>query len=465
MSARVPHARLPKACVIGAGCSGFTTLKRLKDLGVPYDCFEMSDEIGGNWYYKNPNGLSACYESLHIDTSKWRLAFEDFPVPKDWPDFPHHAQLFQYFKDYVDHFGLRPTITFNTKVETARRTSEGLWSVTLSTGETRLYDVLFVCNGHHWDPRVPEYPGEFDGPAFHAHAYCDPFDPVDMRGKNVVVVGMGNSAMDIASELSQRPIAKNLWVSARRGVWVFPKYLNGKPADKSAMPAWMPRKLGVALARSVLKKTVGRMEDYGLPKPDHEPLEAHPSVSGEFLTRAGCGDIKFKPAIKALEGKRVRFADDSVEDVDAIIFATGYKISFPFFDDPALLPGADHRFPLFKRMMKPGIPNLFFMGLAQPLPTLVNFAEQQAKLAAAYLVGQYAPPPEAEMQRIIVKDEERHLGQFYQAARHTIQVDFNVYCADLKKEFAKGEARARAAGGKLPVAAIAQSKSEPLLAS
>lgn len=461
---QTPMARLPKACVIGAGCSGFTTIKRLKDHGVPYDCFEMSDEIGGNWYYKNPNGMSACYESLHIDTSKWRLAFEDFPVPKDWPDFPHHAQLFQYFKDYVDHFGLRPTITFNTRVERAKRTDDGLWSVTLSTGETRLYDVLFVCNGHHWDPRIPDYPGEFDGPAFHAHAYSDPFDPVDMRGKNVVVVGMGNSAMDIASELSQRPIAKNLWVSARRGVWVFPKYLNGKPADKSAMPAWMPKSVGLSIARKMIKKTIGRMEDYGLPKPDHEPLEAHPSVSGEFLTRAGCGDIKFKPAIKALEGRRVRFADDTVEDVDAIVFATGYKISFPFFDDPDLLPNADHRFPLFKRMLKPGVPNLFFMGLAQPLPTLVNFAEQQAKLATAYLAGKYAPPSDAEMEKIIVKDEERHLGQFYQAARHTIQVDFNVYCADLKKEIAKGEARAKAAGGKLPVAALAEIRTEPLLA-
>lgn len=450
--------KLPKACIIGAGCSGFTTAKRLKDVGVPYDCFEMSDEIGGNWYYKNPNGMSSCYESLHIDTSKWRLAFEDFPVPADWPDFPHHAQLFQYFKDYVDHFGLRPTITFNTRVETARRTDDGLWAVTLGSGETRLYDVLFVCNGHHWDPRTPDYPGEFDGVAFHAHHYRDPFDPVDMRGKNVVVVGMGNSAMDIASELAQRPIAKNLWVSARRGVWVFPKYLNGKPADKSAMPAWMPRKLGLALSRKVLKKTIGKMEDYGLPKPDHEPLEAHPSVSGEFLTRAGCGDIKFKPAIKALEGKNVRFADDSVEQVDAIVFATGYKISFPFFKDPALLPGADHRFPLFKRMMKADVPNLFFMGLAQPLPTLVNFAEQQAKLAAGYLAGTYAPPSADEMVRITAKDEERHLGQFYASARHTIQVDFNVYCADLKKEIAKGEKRARAAGNVLPVAARAEGK-------
>lgn len=447
--------RLPRACIIGAGCSGFTTAKRLKDAGVPYDCFEMSDEIGGNWYYKNPNGLSACYESLHIDTSKWRLAFEDFPVPADWPDFPHHAQLFQYFKDYVDHFGLRETITFNTAVTKAERTDDGLWRVTLSTGESRLYDVLFVCNGHHWSPRTPEYPGAFDGTAIHAHEYRDPFDPVDMRGKNIVVVGMGNSAMDIASELSQRPIAKTLWVSARRGVWVLPKYMNGKPADKALLPRWIPRKLGLAIARSVIKRSLGRMEDYGLPKPDHEPLEGHPSVSGEFLTRAGCGDVRFKPAIERLEGKSVRFADGSVEAVDAIVFATGYDMKFPFFDDAELLPDADHRLPLFKRMMKPGTPNLFYMGLAQPLPTLVNFAEQQAKLAAAYLTGNYLPPSPKEMEATIARDEATHLGQFYASKRHTIQVDFAVYVHDLLKEIERGARRAKAAGGRLPVAAKA----------
>ena len=448
--------RLPKACIIGAGPTGFSTAKRLKDYGVPYDCFELSDDIGGTWYYNNPNGLSACYESLHIDTSKWRLAFEDFPVPASWPDFPHHSQLFQYFRDYVDHFGVRETITFNTGVTHAARTADGLWEVTLSTGEKRRYDVLLVCNGHHWSPRVPEYPGEFEGPAIHSHAYRTPFDPIDMRGKNIVVVGMGNSAMDIASELSQRPIARNLWVSARRGVWVMPKYMNGRPADKSAMPAWMPRRLGQALARRAIKKAIGNMEDYGLPKPDHEPLEAHPSVSGEFLTRAGCGDVKFKPAIKALEGRNVRFADDSVEQVDAIVFATGYDMKFPFFDDPALVPDTDHRLPLFKRMMNPSIPNLFYMGLAQPLPTLVNFAEQQSKLVAAYLTGSYLPPSPEEMSRVTARDEELHLGQYYKAPRHTIQVDFNVYCADLMKELAAGEKRAKARGGDLPVPARAE---------
>ena len=433
-----------RACIIGAGCSGFTTAKRLQDDGISFDCFEMSDEIGGNWYYRNPNGKSACYQSLHIDTSKWRLAFEDFPVPEGWPDFPSHAQLFQYFKDYVAHFGLRERITFDTAVTKAVRRASGGWDVTLSTGETRAYDVLFVCNGHHWDPKIPDYPGAFDGPHFHAHDYRDPYDPVDLRGKTVVVVGMGNSAMDIASELSQRHLASTLWVAARRGVWVLPKMAGGRPLDKSALPTWMPRKLGKALSRRAIKKMVGRMEDYGLPTPDHEPLDAHPSVSGEFLTRASCGDVTFKPNIKALEGRHVRFDDDSVERVDAIVYATGYKISFPFFDDPALMPDKDNRFPLFKRMVIPGMDDLFFMGLAQPLPTLVNFAEQQSKLAGGFLAGRYALPSVEEMRRITAEDEATELGDYYQSTRHTIQVDFNRYVADLKKEIAKGERRAKA---------------------
>ena len=61
---------LPKVCIIGAGCSGFTTAKRLKDYGIAFDVYEASDDIGGTWYYNNPNGMSACYQSLHIDTSK-----------------------------------------------------------------------------------------------------------------------------------------------------------------------------------------------------------------------------------------------------------------------------------------------------------------------------------------------------------------------------------------------------------
>ncbi|MEL7481247.1 MAG: NAD(P)-binding domain-containing protein [Pseudomonadota bacterium] len=429
-------------CIIGAGCSGFTMAKRLTDHGISFDCFEVSDDIGGNWYFNNPNGLSSCYESLHIDTSKFRLAFEDFPVPDDWPDFPHHSQILDYFRDYVDHFDLRRAITFNTKVEHAQQLGTGGWRVELSNGETRDYRALVVANGHHWDARIPDYPGEFDGYQVHSHHYRDPFDPYDFRGKRVLIVGAGNSAMDISSELSQRPIAEKLFVSMRRGVWVLPKYLNGQPADKAVLPKWMPVGVGRALARSAIKKAIGRMEDYGLPKPDHEPLSGHPSVSGEFLTRVGCGDILPKGAIERLDGDGLVFADGTRETIDAIVWATGYRVTFPFFDDPDLTP-KENRFPLFKRIVKPGYETLFFLGLAQPLPTLVNFAEQQSKLVAECLDGTYALPDAGAMDATIKADEAVHLGHFYDSVRHTMQVDFNLYVADLMKEIERGRARAK----------------------
>lgn len=434
-----------RACIIGAGCSGFTMAKRLKEFGIAFDCFEMSDDIGGNWYYKNPNGKSSCYQSLHIDTSKWRLAFEDFPVPEDWPDFPHHSQLLQYFHDYVDHFELRQHIHFNTAIDTATRTDDGDWDVTLSTGETRRYQWLFVANGHHWDPRTPDdYPGQnqFSGYQIHSHNYRDPFAPYDFRDKNILVVGAGNSAMDIASELSQRPIAKRLIISMRRGVWVLPKYLGGQPADKVALPAWLPARLGRRLARAKIKKEIGQPESYGLPKPDHEPLDAHPSVSGEFLTRVGCGDITAKGAIARFTSNSVVFIDGSEEPIDAVVWATGYKVSFPFLNEPDLKPNAN-AFPLFKRMIRPGYENVIFLGLAQPLPTLVNFAEQQSKLAAALITGDYALPNRKEMEHTIKADEKIHMGHFYQTARHTMQVDFNTYVRDLIKEIKRGKKRAK----------------------
>ncbi|MFD2416898.1 flavin-containing monooxygenase [Amycolatopsis pigmentata] len=435
---------LPSVCIIGAGCSGFTTAKRLKDHGIPFDCFEESDDVGGNWYFGNPNGRSACYESLHIDTSTTRLQFEDFPAGDDWPHFPHHSLIHRYFRDYVDHFGLREAITFDTAVDRAVRRPDGTWEVTLDTGESRSYDALVVANGHHWNPRWPGYPGTFDGTMLHSHAYRSPFSPVDMRGKRVVVVGMGNSGLDIASELSHRSLAQHVWVSARRGVWVLSKYRGGRPADKMMMPPWMPKKLGLALSRRAIKKILGNMEDYGLPKPDHEPLSAHPSVSIDFLAKAGSGDLTCIPEIARLDGDAVVCVDGTRVEADVIVCATGYTMSFPFFDDPALLPDERHRLPLFKRIVKPGIDNLYYAGLAQASPTIVNLAEQQSKLIARHLTGRYVLPDAEEMKAIIAHDERKHLGQYYAAPRHTIQVDFARYVRDLHKEIEAGAKRAKA---------------------
>ncbi|NBU79244.1 MAG: NAD(P)/FAD-dependent oxidoreductase, partial [Sphingomonadaceae bacterium] len=213
---------------------------------------------------------------------------------------------------------------------------------------------------------------------------------------------------------------------------------------------WLRQKLGEAM----IKNLVGKMSDYGLPDPEIGPFESHGTVSGEFLLRAGSGDIVMKPAIDRLDGDGVIFTDGSREPLDAIIWATGYDIKFPFFEDADLQADADNRPPpLFKRIMKPAVPDLFYMGLAQPLPTLVNFAEQQSKLVAAYLAGRYAPPSADDMARIIAADEDYYTGQYYAARRHTIQLDFDHYCRALKTELARGEKRAAKQGFVLPVPA------------
>ncbi len=431
--------------LIGAGCSGFTTAKRLRDEGLAFDWFEASDRIGGNWAFENPNGMSSAYQSLHIDTSKTRLQFEEYPVPADWPDFPHHSLIAAYFNAYVDHFRLRELVRLNTAVTAVKRRADGGWDVT-AAGQTKRYDTVVVANGHHWSPNRPVWPGHFDGSIIHAHDYKTPFKPIEMVGKNVLVVGLGNSAVDIASELGQRPLARKLWVSTRRGVWVLPKYLGGKPVDKTPLPAWMPPGLMRKLAARAIIKAVGRMEDYGLPTPDHRPLEAHPTVSSEFLLRLGNGDIGIKPAIEALEGANVRFTDGSTEAIDVIITATGYNIDFPFLD-AADARVTDNHIPLFKRMVQadPALHGLWFMGLAQALPTLVNLAEQQAKLLAAYLAGRYALPDAATMARVIAEDEKRYQAHYYASRRHTMQVNFEPYVADLMREIAAGARRLKQA--------------------
>ena len=435
----------PRACIIGAGSSGITTARMLQKNQIPFDWYEMSDNVGGNWYYKNPNGMSSCYQSLHIDTSKYLLAFDDLPLPDDAPDYLHHSDIYEYLNKYVDHCQLRERIQFNTEVMNASRIEGGLWKVETSDGRVHYYDLLFVCNGHHWSPRwpTPAYSGKFDGVEIHSHDYLTPFEPWDMRDKNVLVVGVGNSAMDIASELSQRSITKNLWVSTRRGVYIFPKYVMGKPADKFAVlsPGWLPAKVQRFFMDLAAPFLVGQMENFGLPKPDFKPSQCHATVSGEFLLRAGSGDIKIKPAIESLGGSGVHFVDGSSEQVDVIIYATGYNIKFPFLKDD-IVKVEDNQLPLFKRIFIPEYSNLFFIGLAQVLPALMPFPRAQLKLVEAYITGKYALPEENDMRNIMLDDQERYSGHFYKAARHTMQVDGTKYEYELKAELKRGAERA-----------------------
>ena len=446
---------LPNVCVIGAGSSGIAAAKALHERGIPFDCFEKSDQVGGNWVFGNRNGMSSAYRSLHINTSRERMEYSDFPMPKSYPDFPHHTHIAEYFNDYVDRFGLRDRIVFETGVERARRGDDGVWTVTLDTGDTRTYDALVVANGHHWDPRWPEpaFPGEFNGKQVHAHYYVD---NEDFRDKNVLVVGIGNSAMDIAVESSF--VARNTFLSSRRGAYILPKYLFGRPLDQigvNSLTGKLPWGFRQAILSAMYRVGVGKVQDYGLPEPDHKLGDAHPTISADFLNRIAHGEMTWKPNLSRLDGDRVVFEDGSSEEIDIIVYCTGYKVTFPFFDED-FVSAPDNDLPLFRRVFKPGIDNLAFIGLLQPLGAIMPLAEAQGRWLASYLRGEYRLPPLPEMEADIRDERERMFRRYVASKRHTMQVDFDNYLYELGKELKAGAARARAAGFALPVAARAR---------
>src|SRR3954452_2265959 len=130
----------PNTAIIGAGISGLTVGKMLSDYGVPYTCFESSDRIGGNWAFGNPNGHSSAHRSLHIDTSQERVSFRDFPMPPEYPDFPHHTQIKEYLESYAAAFDLKDNIEFENGVEHASPAPGGGWEIRDQAGRTRHFD-------------------------------------------------------------------------------------------------------------------------------------------------------------------------------------------------------------------------------------------------------------------------------------------------------------------------------------
>lgn len=440
----VPVASTRRVCVIGAGTSGLVAAKALRDRGIDFECFDESDRVGGLWVFANKNGKGGAYRSLHINTSRDRMQLGDYPMPRDYPDYPGHELIARYLADYARRFELTRHIRFETKVTRVVADTRGGYRVEAG-GRVTHFAAVIVANGHHWSPRLPtpRAPGQFDGLELHSHHYVDPTLPHDLRGKRVLVVGLGNSAVDIACELGRDTEGGQVFLSVRRGAWILPKYALGRPLDQAgALPAVLPRWLRQRLAELWYRIAVGDPTRFGLPEPDHRLGDAHPTVSSELLTQIGSGSVLPRPAIARYEGKRVRFTDGSEQELDAIVYATGYEVSFPFFD-PSFLSAPNNELALYYRVFHARVPSVYFIGLCQPLGPVMPIAEAQAKLVAAHLAGDYRLPELTAMEQHTARERERVRRRFGDSPRHTMQVDFDEYLAALAKEAALGRRRAQ----------------------
>ncbi len=423
------------------------TLRHALDAGLDAVCFEQGQDVGGLWVLDNSNGRGGAYESLRLISSKKNTHFQDYPLPEGLEDFPHHRDVARYFSDYAEHFELRSAIRFGHEVQKCEPLAEGGYRLHFTEGlPSQDYDALIVASGHHF---CPQYPPEavhqkFKGRLMHSYDYKSPTRPFDLRDQKVLVVGMGNSAMDIASELSK---TSAVTVSARRGAWVMPRYFRGKPIDGPAViPLWLPGKLRRYLVTRSFQWLFGKMSDYGLPEPDHLIGEAHPTISTEFPHLVRAGKIQMQKGLVQARGKTAFFADGESADFDTIVFCTGYRVEFPFFAKEHL-HAPDNRLPLFYRTFHPQHRHVFFVGLLQTVGAVMPVAEAQAKVIVRHLLGGYNLPSPDAMARQITRQQQRIKKRFVATPRHTMQIIPADFHAELEVELAQGAQRAQTKQG------------------
>lgn len=423
------ESHLPRVCVIGAGPSGLAAIKNLQEQGVAdITVFEKNNQIGGNWVYDEQNNHSSVYETTHIISSKTLSQFEDFPMPQHYFDYPSHRLILEYFNSYATHFNLSKYIRFNTTVLKVKQLSSKQWHVVYEDAQgvhEACYDYLLVANGHHWDPFMPEYPGQFAGEIVHAHQYKK---ASVFQNQRVLVVGGGNSACDIAVEVAR--VSPQTCISMRRGYHIFPKFIFGKATDEAvAKMQWMPIWLRQKFFGFVIRVLQGRYRKYHLMTPDCGPLEIHPTINSELLYSIRHGKVRPRPGITHFDGNKVHFTSGEQYEFDTVIFATGYKISFPFFDKELIDFSASTQVPLYRKMMHADLDNLYFIGLCQPQGCIWPLADYQAKIAARIIMGSLKRPE--QLHKKIDEEMNKPHYRFKSHTRHALEVDYHRFRREL----------------------------------
>ncbi|PHI21462.1 monooxygenase [Lewinellaceae bacterium SD302] len=426
-----------RVAIIGAGCSGITTIKNFLDQGLTnIVCYEQNDQVGGNWIFSTEESHSSVCETTHIISSKTMSQYRDYPMPEHYPDYPSHRQMLAYFQHYAEHFGLLEYIRFSTRVEKAEKIEGERWLLTLSDGSREEFDFLLIANGHHNAPRHPEIIRRaFTGRYLHSHSYKT---NASFRDERVLVIGSGNSGCDCAVEISR--VTEKVDISIRRPRYIIPKFFLGRPTDTfNKMAMYLPGFLAERVRKLGLRIQIGKYEDYGLETPKTPVRAIHPTLNSELLYKIRHGKVVPRKGVKKVVDKTVHFTDGSQEEYDTIVAATGYKISLPFFAREFLNYEDADRIPLWLRMFHPEHPSLIFIGLFQPQGAVWPFSDYQAELAARYVNGSYEMPDDLGQRAEADSDEIEK--EFAVGKQHTIEVHTHDFVRKLEKEIKKARKR------------------------
>ncbi|MEG3630838.1 flavin-containing monooxygenase [Streptomyces poriticola] len=427
-----------RVCIIGAGLSGLAVAHALRERGIGFVCLEQAPDVGGIWRQPEAGERGPGYRSLHLNTAKQLTAYSDFPMPDGYPLYPRHREVAAYLRSFARWAGLLDGIELRTEVLSVGQDPEGTWTV-VSRGPdgaevVRRFEHVVVASGHHSEPALPDPlpPGaaSFAGRILHSLDY---HDGSEFAGRRVVVVGLGASAVDIAADLSRQ--AEQTVLSVRRGLHIVPKQLFGMSVDEIADAPWWGE-MSLAEQRRFVEQALlvarGRLGDYGLPEPDHPIFSSAVTISDEILSRIRHGAVTPRPAIARFDGDRVVFTDGTSEPADAVVYCTGFHLAFPFLPDGGPL-GPDGAVELYRRVVAPGRPGLYFAGLVRPVGAITRLVEAQARWLAGIIDGGTTLPSEEAMREEITAYLDAVALRYGRTQGSSIQVDVGPYLGELRE--------------------------------
>jgi dimethylaniline monooxygenase (N-oxide forming) len=423
--------------VIGAGPGGIVAAKELLEKGFKdVLCLEQASGIGGVF--------SKSYDNLVLTSSVTFSMFSDFWVGEG---NSHHfwtkKEAVEYWSSYADYFGVTNNIRFKSQVEKVKQQPDNSWEVSLSDGEKLQCSYLVIAIGNNNIPRYPNWRKEI------ANVHCshskEYTNAAPFEGKNVLVVGGGESGSDVAYEISQ--VAKKCWVSLRETTgWIVPRKRGGHAADVSTHRGiWdLPREYGRKLSPFVLKLERARKDPVFDALADlNEKVKSQNGIWGIYGTKTlalpkaiAHHNCKVVGPVTEVQngGKTLKTTDGSVlEDVDAIVFSTGYINRTDFM--PEALRTCDPR-TMYKHMFHPDFrENLAWIGWARPgFGSQFPIMEMQARYCALIFNGDLTLPIKEQMIISTKEDEAMYMEQFEEnAARIRSLVDYHRYMNGMAK--------------------------------
>ncbi|XP_078499014.1 dimethylaniline monooxygenase [N-oxide-forming] 2-like [Lissotriton helveticus] len=434
--------------VIGAGCSGLGAVKICLEEGLEPTCFEKSDEIGGIWRYKEEveEGITSIYKSLVSNTSKEMSCYSDFPMPDDFPNYLPNSKFLEYFKLYAEHFGLMKHIRLRTKVCSVKKQPDfltsGQWEVVTETDgkqESAIFDAVLVCSGRYVVPALSleSFRGikRFKGKYFHSREYKH---PDGFQGKKVLVVGVGNSGVDIATEISR--VAAKVFISSNRGAWVISRLSEGGyPWDiwfTTRFKTWIRLSLPLFLVNWWIERFLNKRFDtsnYGLQR--DSSLWKDPLVSDDLPLCIIRGFLSVKPGVAEFAENSVTFQDGTSEDIDIVILSTGFLFTFPFLDE-SVVKISNNKVLLYKQVFPPELekPTLAFIGLIQPIGSILVTSEMQARWVTRVLKGLNKLPTVEEQRKELAWRSKMITKRYGTLKGNAFQVDIIEYVDEIASE-------------------------------